>query len=133
MATTNETKAPEITPEMQAVIDKQVAEAKAKLEADMAAKEAEAKAKLEADMAKAGDADDLVEVTLFKDSGKYKDDVFVSVNGETCLIKRGVAVKVKRKFADVLALSQEQDRKAAKLITDRESDFFAEAAQHGVN
>lgn len=67
-----------------------------------------------------------VEVKLFKDNGRYSDDVFVSVNGETCLIKRGERVKIKRKFAEVLDESDLQDYETAKLI-ERESseDKFA--------
>lgn len=57
-----------------------------------------------------------VEVKLFKDTGKYASDVFVSVNGETCLIKRGERVKIKRKFAEVLDASDLQDYETAKLI-----------------
>ena len=57
-----------------------------------------------------------VEVKLFKDNDKYSSDVFVSVNGETCLIKRGERVKIKRKFAEVLDESDIQDYETAKLI-----------------
>ena len=46
--------------------------------------------------------EELVPVRLFKDGKDYKDDVFVSVNGENCVIKRGVDVMVKRKFKAVL-------------------------------
>lgn len=59
---------------------------------------------------------ELVEVKLFKDNNKYKDDVFVSVNGENCLIKRGERVKIKRKFAEVLEQSDMQDAQTARLI-----------------
>ena len=40
--------------------------------------------------------EEYVSVRLFKDSGKYKDDLLVCVNGESCLIQRGVTVQVKR-------------------------------------
>ena len=53
--------------------------------------------------------EEYVEVELIRDNGAYKDDVFVSVNGENCLIRRGVPVKIKRKFADVLEQSHQQD------------------------
>lgn len=67
-----------------------------------------------------------VEVKLFKDNNKYSDDVFVSVNGETCLIKRGERVKIKRKFAEVLDASDLQDYETAKLIERETSgDKFA--------
>ena len=44
----------------------------------------------------------LVEIELFRDNRDYKDDVFVAVNGESCVIARGKKVKVKKKFAQKL-------------------------------
>lgn len=67
--------------------------------------------------------DELVEVKLFKDNNKYKDDVFVSVNGENCVIKRGQRVKVKRKFAAVLDLSDMQDYETNMLIETKANEF----------
>lgn len=67
--------------------------------------------------------DELVEVKLFKDNNKYKDDVFVSVNGENCVIKRGERVMVKRKFADVLDKSDMQDYETSLLIEKKSSEF----------
>jgi hypothetical protein len=67
--------------------------------------------------------DELVEVRLFKDNNKYKDDVFVSVNGENCVIKRGERVKVKRKFAEVLDKSDLQDYETSKLIEKKSKEF----------
>ena len=66
---------------------------------------------------------ELVEVKLFKDNNKYKDDVFVSVNGENCVIKRGVRVKVKRKFAEVLDKSDLQDYETSLLIEKKSEEF----------
>ena len=60
--------------------------------------------------------EEYVEVELFKDGGKYKDDVYVSVNGETCLVQRGVPVKIKRKFAEVIRESIEQNNHTASEI-----------------
>lgn len=54
-----------------------------------------------------------VEIELFYDNEKYKDDVEVSVNGKTWLIKRGVKVKVPRFVAQVIADSQAQDKASA--------------------
>lgn len=74
----------------------------------------------------------LVSVQLFKDSGKYKDDVYVSVTnrdgGENCVIQRGKPVLVKEKFARTLELSMEQDANTADLIT-RKSEEFATATR----
>ena len=66
-----------------------------------------------------------VEVKLFRDSKKYKDDVFVSVNGENCVIKRGERVMVKRKFAAVLDASDLQDYETSKLIDEKASEYKA--------
>lgn len=67
--------------------------------------------------------EELVEIRLFKDSGKYKDDVFVGCNGETIAIKRGERVQIKRKFAEVLDNSERQDFATAQLITEKASQW----------
>ena len=59
-----------------------------------------------------------VEIELFADNDKYKDPLFVGVNGETCLIQRGVPVKVKRKFVEVIRNSEAQDRRTAIIIRE---------------
>ena len=66
---------------------------------------------------------ELVKVKLFRDNNKYKDDVFVSVNGENCVIKRGVEVFIKRKFADVLDKSDLQDYETSLLIEKKANEF----------
>lgn len=40
--------------------------------------------------------------------GTKQKDIFVAVNGETCVIKRGVPVKVKRKYLEALNNAQNQ-------------------------
>lgn len=71
--------------------------------------------------------EETVPIQLFKDGGKYKDDVFVSVSnrdgGENFLIQRGKVVEVKRKFAQVLWDSQAQDARTAELITKGGEDY----------
>ncbi len=64
-----------------------------------------------------------VKVKLFRDNNKYKDDVFVSVNGENCQIKRGQEVEIKRKFADVLDKSDLQDYETSLLIEKKSNEF----------
>lgn len=66
---------------------------------------------------------ELVKVKLFRDNNKYKDDVFVSVNGENCVIKRGVEVLIKRKFAEVLDKSDLQDYETSLLIEKKSNEF----------
>ena len=55
-----------------------------------------------------------VEIELFFDGDKYKDDVVVGVNGKTWLIKRGEKVKVPRYVAEVISNSEKQDKRAAR-------------------
>ena len=69
--------------------------------------------------------EEYVEVKLFKDNDKYQDDVYVAVGNQNCVIKRGVPVKIKRKFLLALSQSDEQDLKTANLI-ERESGNFKE-------
>lgn len=73
--------------------------------------------------------EELVTVRLFKDGGRYKDDVFVAVNGERVQIKRGEPVAIKRKFADVLEQSMSQDAATASLIERQSAEYEAMAAQ----
>lgn len=72
--------------------------------------------------------EELVSMHLFKDNERYKDDVFVAVNGQTCQIRRGEDVQIKRKFAEVLERSMEQDGKTADLL-ERESGSYRRQAE----
>ena len=65
-----------------------------------------------------------ISVKLFKDNDKYRDDVYVAVNGQNCVIKRGEWVKIKRKFALVLDASEIQDMKTAQLIENDQRSFI---------
>ena len=67
--------------------------------------------------------DELVPVKLFRDNHKYKDDVFVAVNGENCVIQRGTEVLIKRKFKNVLDNSDLQDYETSLLIEKKSSEF----------
>ena len=74
--------------------------AKAKAEAAAIVAEAQAKAKETLEAAKetapaAPKPNDLVPIRLFKDNDKYKDDVFVAVNGRSFQIKRGETVTIR--------------------------------------
>ena len=78
------------------------------------------------------DENTLVEIELFRDNKDYKDNVFVAVNGESCVIARGRKVKIKKKFADVIAQSMRQDVKTARLMDNKSDEFFAEAAARNI-
>lgn len=109
-------------------VEAMLAQAKAEAEKIVADAKASVSGELTEEQKKANEErkaywDELVEVKLFKDNNKYKDDVFVSVNGENCVIKRGVRVKIKRKFADVLDKSDMQDYETSMLIEKKSSEF----------
>lgn len=59
---------------------------------------------------------ELVEVELFKDTDKYKDDVFVAVNGVGMIVPRGEKVKIPRKFAIALENARTQENFAIKTM-----------------
>jgi hypothetical protein len=60
----------------------------------------------------------MVKIRLFKDRKSYTEDVFVSVNGRTFQIKRGVEVEVPDYVAEVLQNSQKQDDYAIDLMSE---------------
>ena len=62
--------------------------------------------------------EELVEVKLFKDNEKYKDDVFVGWNGKRYMIRRGEPVRVPRGVALILDRSRIQEQAAIRYITE---------------
>lgn len=102
--------------EAKAEAAKIVADAKAQVKGGESPVSAEERAAQEAHM------NELVDVKLFKDNDKYKEPVFVAVNGESIAIERGVRVKIKRKFAEVLDNSDNQDYETALLIEAKSSE-----------
>lgn len=128
-----------MTPEMEALqaqIAKIIEEAKAEAKAilDNANEKAAAVASgkpVMSEEAKKAEAywNEEIEIQLFKDAGKYKDDEYVAVNGVNCLIQRGKPVKVKRKFAEALRLSMEQQGKTADMIKGLEEDYAVNSAK----
>ena len=67
-----------------------------------------------------------VTVQLFKDNHRYRDDVFVAVNGKNCVIKRGEWVKIKRKFAMVLDQSEIQDMQTEEMLEAEQNRFLSQ-------
>jgi hypothetical protein len=66
-----------------------------------------------------------VKVKLFKDDGKYKDDVFVAVNGVGMIVPRGKEVEIPRKFAIALENAQAQ--------TEFAFEYMKELAKEGTS
>lgn len=69
-----------------------------------------------------------VEIKLFKDNDRYKDDVYVAINGKNCVIRRGEWTRIRRKFALLLDQSEIQDLRTAELMAG-ESERFAAASR----
>ena len=116
--------------EVQAQMRAMLEEAKAEAAKIVEAARAEAGLKTAVEAKKAEDAaahkaymEELVPVKLFKDNGKYKDDVFVAVNGENVVIRRGEKVMIKRMHAEVLDNSDRQDYETSKLIEAKSAEF----------
>lgn len=70
-----------------------------------------------------------IEIRLFKDNGKYKEPLFVALNGQSLLIERGKRVKVKRKFAEIIEQSLDQDEYANSIIEKNVREYEKNQAQ----
>ena len=75
--------------------------------------------------------EEYIAIKLFKDNDRYKDDVYVAINGKNCVIKRGEWVKIKRKFALVLDQSEIQDSKAAQFMEAEQNRFVGQSRGAG--
>lgn len=128
MANEKKTEASINLADVKAQVEAMLAEAQAKAEKIVADAKASVSGELTEEQKKANEErkaywNELVEVRLFRDNNKYRDDRFVAVNGENCVIKRGETVKVKRKFADALEKSDAQDYETSMLIEKKSSEF----------
>jgi hypothetical protein len=72
-----------------------------------------------------------VAVKLFRDNDRYKDDVYVAVNGQNCVVRRGEWVRIKRKFAMVLDQSEIQDMQTAEMLEAEQNRFRAAEEARG--
>ena len=50
----------------------------------------------------------MVEIRLFKDNDKYKNPLFVAVNGKAYMVERGKRVEVPKEVAEVIENSEIQ-------------------------
>ena len=74
-----------------------------------------------------------VTIRLFRDNGKYADDVFVGWNDRNFLIQRGVDVEVPRGVAEIVRQSEEQKNSAALMMDDMSSRFETDSRARGIN
>lgn len=66
-----------------------------------------------------------VRIKLFKDNGKYKDDVTVAVNGKVWKIQRGKEVEVPMYVWQVIKQSLAQDVETANMIQQLSDEYKA--------
>lgn len=71
-----------------------------------------------------------VTIKLFKDNGRYRDDVFVCVNDKSYLIRRGVEVTVPRFIEKALKNSLSQDEYVASLVERLVNDYEQSSLKH---
>lgn len=71
-----------------------------------------------------------VPVTLFKDNGKYKDDLVVQLAGVAYQIKRGVTVMVPRAVYDIIRRSQLQDQRTANMLDALQEEYARKNASN---
>ena len=64
-----------------------------------------------------------VPITLFKDNGKYKNDLVVQLAGVAYQIKRGVQVMIPRAVYDIVIRSQKQDQKTANMLDSMQEEY----------
>ena len=70
-----------------------------------------------------------VDVRLFMDNGKYKEPLYVGINGKNCMIPRGEFVRIKRKFAFLIEQSEIQEMKAAETLQQAKDRYVQESVQ----
>lgn len=75
-----------------------------------------------AKMVKKGLSGKTITINLFYDGDKYKDPVFVGINGMSWLVKRGEPVEVPVEVYDVLMNQMKQDKSAADLMKSLQKD-----------
>lgn len=88
----------------------------------------ETKTNTKAETKAVNDPDELVDYTAPLLPGGKQKDVFCSVNGETCVIKRGIPVKIKRKFHEVLMNSNAQRMAAYQTMANIQNQSKKAAA-----
>lgn len=77
---------------------------------------------------KAYDPNELVDYMAPLLPGTKQRDIFCAVNGETCVVKRGVPVKIKRKFLSALQNAQTQQLAAYRAMVQIQSQGSKAAA-----
>ena len=69
----------------------------------------------------------------FKDSGKYKNDIIVGVNGKFYQIQRGKSVMIPRCVREIIEQSERQDTATADMIDEMTNSYREESAARNIN
>lgn len=76
-------------------------------------------------MAKNNEAERTEKLMLFKDNDKYRDDLFVCVNGRSYLIQRGVEVEVPWFVAEVIKNAMKAESEAMERLKNVIEEYQA--------
>lgn len=66
---------------------------------------------------------EFVKIKLFKDDYRYKNDLYVAINGRDWLIKRGKEVTVPKYLADFIERQMHEEARIWEKVEQEEADF----------
>ena len=72
-----------------------------------------------------------VTIELFKDDYRYKEPLFVGINGRTWLIQRGVPVEVDDYVADFIEQMKAEEARIMRRVEAEEKEYQQNTAQLG--
>lgn len=72
-----------------------------------------------------------VRIRLFKDEYRYKQPLYVSINGKNWLIKRGVEVEVPKYVADFISQLEAEDQRIWEKVAKEEEQYKQDTARLG--
>lgn len=71
----------------------------------------------------------MVPVELFRDNGKYKNDIYVCVNGKPWNVPRGKRVEIPESHAEVIQRSMQQDDATTNMMRKYQDDWQEKEAK----
>ena len=72
-----------------------------------------------------------VTIELFKDDYRYKEPLFVGINGRFMLIKRGVPVEVDDYVADFIEQQKKEEARIMRRVEAEEREYIEKSASLG--
>jgi hypothetical protein len=72
-----------------------------------------------------------VTIELFRDDYRYKEPLFVGINGQTWLIKRGVPVEVDDYVADFIEQQKAEEARIMRRVDQEEKEYQENIAKLG--